>query len=150
MACDEKIKSEVIEVIGDFFSKYSEKDAQGILNLIAPDSDVQIIGAGADEWRCGLTQLKKGFDRDFAQCDRLKTAFKITAVSNAGKVAWISGYLMLTVKIAKQNLKSRYRLSVILEKRKTRWYIVHLHLSEPAISQEAGKSFATSKSGKRG
>jgi len=145
MACEEKVKCAIIETIGEFFSKYSEKDADGIIEMIAPDADVQIIGAGADEWRSGLTQLKKGLARDFAQCDKLKTSFKITAVSNNGRIAWISGYLTLAVLISKKTFKTKYRLTVIFEKRKAKWLIVHLHLSEPAVLQKTGQSFATVK-----
>jgi len=49
MRADSKTETEVMAALNQFSQAYDHRDIQGVLSSFVPDSDVVLIGTGADE-----------------------------------------------------------------------------------------------------
>jgi ketosteroid isomerase-like protein len=58
MKANGKTEAAVMEVVNQFNEAYARRDIDGLLALVAPDSDLVVLGTGADERRVGPAELK--------------------------------------------------------------------------------------------
>ncbi len=88
MKADAATEAAVRATLTTFADIYRQRDLDGLLALFAPDSDVLLIGTGADEWRVGATQLQAQAERDWAQSEAAAFELRWSSISGAGTVAW--------------------------------------------------------------
>jgi len=141
MKADENTSSEVMEMLNRYARAYSNKDIEAMMSLFSPDDDFVAIGTGKDEWIQGPDQLKKGFERDFSQADNIELSFEKITISNAGRISWLSAFMIMNAEISGGDAILCGRLSMVLEKRHDQWFITHIHFSIPAIEQHEGYSY---------
>jgi len=143
MKADASTETAVMATLNKFDEAYARRDIDGVLSLLAPDTDAVFIGTGADERRVGLAEMKTQLERDFAQSEAVSWEWGWHSVSAAGSVAWVAADLVVHVKTNSQELSFPVRLTAVLEKRGGRWLLMQLHYSLSATGQNQGESFPT-------
>jgi ketosteroid isomerase-like protein len=143
MKADAQTESAVMAVLEQFRQAYTQRDMQLALALFPPDSDVVLIGTGADEKCVGLGDIQRQFERDWTQSESLAVEWGSGfSVSAAGPVAWVVlPEALVRVTAGGQAMELPLRLSVVLEQRGERWLFMHVHFSFPAAGEAAGESF---------
>ncbi|MGC9516657.1 MAG: nuclear transport factor 2 family protein [Methanomicrobiales archaeon] len=141
MKGDMEAESAVKELLERYTQAYASKDMEKMMSLFPDDPDLVFIGTGEDEWVQGFEELKKGFKRDFKQADEIDVGFENLSISSSGHVAWASMRMMMNAMVSGEEVILVGRLSIVVEKRDDRWFIVHLHFSLPASGQEEGDSY---------
>lgn len=142
MKADAKTEAGVMAVMNRYNETYAKRDVEGVLSLFAPDTDIVIIGTGADERRIGRQELKTQLERDFAQSEAAAIEFLWHSVSAAGSVAWLAADCIAHVRmIDRQEIKLTARMTAVLQNRQGRWLILQSHASIPMAGQSEGQSF---------
>jgi ketosteroid isomerase-like protein len=143
MKANGKTEAAVMEVVNQFNEAYARRDIDGLLALVAPDSDLVVLGTGADERRVGPAELKFQAERDWSQSEALAFELGWNSVSAAGSVAWLAAEATGRGKVGGQEISFPLRLSAVLEQRQDKWLFVQMHLSTPAAGQDEGESIPT-------
>jgi ketosteroid isomerase-like protein len=140
MRADAHTQAAVEAVLDRFADAYARRNVDGALDLFAAEADVTFIGTGADEKRCGLTEIKRQVERDLGQASMVHWNWVWDSVSRVGPVAWVSADAIVRV-IDGQDLNLPVRLTAVLEQDETNWRIAQMHVSMPARGQEEGRSY---------
>ena len=143
MKANGKTEAAVMEVVNQFNEAYARRDIDGLLALVAPDSDLVVLGTGADERRVGPAELKFQAERDWSQTEALAFELGWNSISAAGSVAWLAAEATGRDRVGGQEISFPLRLSAVLEQRKGKWLFVQMHLSTPAAGQAEGDSIPT-------
>jgi ketosteroid isomerase-like protein len=141
MQADAQTQAAVMATLEQFKHAYEQRDLQGLLALFAPDSDVVLVGTGADERRVGLAEIRAQAERDWAQAEAFAVEWGGTWVSAAGPVAWVTAEAVGRVRAGGQEMELPLRLTVVLEQRGGRWLWMQVHTSVPATGQAEGESY---------
>jgi len=141
MIADKKTHDEIAVTLMGMFDAYAKRDLNGVLAFWAPDSDVLIIGSGADEKSVGLSQFTKSLIRDWSQSDSASITAKNIAVSAAGTIAWFAADVAFSSKIGVDKFDLLGRLTGVMEKRSGDWLLVQMHFSVPCRTQAQGQSW---------
>ncbi len=141
MRADPQTEKEVLDAISGFIAAHKNRDVEGMLARMLPDSDIVLIGTGADEKMYGIEQLKTQIERDFSQASDMSIDLRPWAVSASGPVAWVAADTTWKAKLGDQELSWDWRWTMVLEKRQGKWLLAQSHLSAPAATQEEGESF---------
>ena len=146
MKADAKTEAEVMAVINQLIEAYKKEDADGSLAIYATDPDMVTIGTGVDEKRIGMAERKAQLERDFAQIKEISVQIDWYSVSAAGSVAWVVSDVIARGKVGGKETSVPMRATFVLEKRNSKWLIVHSHVSVPASEQKEGESWPTGSS----
>ena len=141
MRADNQTQSEVAATIHGMFEAYKKRDLNGVLAFWAPDSDVCLIGSGADEKSVGVNAFAKMLFRDWAQSDSASVELSDVAVSAAGVIAWFSADIVVHGKVNQDNFDYPGRLTGVTERRNGNWLLLQMHFSVPNNAQENGHSW---------
>ena len=141
MKADQRTQTEVTQTLKGMFEAYKRKDLQGVLSFWAPDSDIVVIGSGADEKGVGVAQFTESLKRDWAQADITVIGVKDFAVSAAGTAAWFSSELSFHGTIEGKEFDLPGRLTGVMERRGGKWLWVQMHFSMASSKQESGQSW---------
>lgn len=139
MDVNNHIDAEIRATLDSWFHAYSNRDAESLLSMVAPDDNVVFIGTDADEKKVGREGLLEGLKRDFSQADAITVDLPWVSVSGTGTVAWVAADYIYHVITEDLKVQVKGRLTLVMEKRTDKWLIVHAHFSSPADSQ--GKAF---------
>lgn len=131
MKADEVTEKEIISVINKFAEFYSNRDLEGLMSLIAPGSDIVVIGVGIDDKLLGFNETKMQFERIWSQFEAASIDFNCITISVSGSVAWTAVDTLYKVKVEGHNLIFSCYVTIILEKREEKWFFVHTHHSVP-------------------
>jgi len=142
MRADAKTEDEIKAVVRDWFEAYSACNAAGVMSLMAPDQDITFIGTGAAEKRCGPEECRAGLEQDFARAESVDLDLSWLSVGTAGDAAWAAGDWSCHATAGGETRHLEGRFSVVAEKRRGRWYVVHCHLSLPAAERAWAKAAA--------
>jgi len=142
MKADEITQTEVTQTLKGMFSAYKKRDLKGVLSFWAPDSDVVIIGSGADEKSVGKAQFSASLKRDFSQAEITGIDFKNFAISSAGLVAWFSADMTFRGVTDGQEFGLPGRLTGVMENRDGKWLWVQMHFSVPSSGPSQEQSSA--------
>ncbi len=140
MKADEITQTEVTQTLKGMFSAYKKRDLKAVLSFWAPDSDVVIIGSGADEKSVGRKEFSESLKRDFSQAEITGIDFKNFAVSSAGLVAWFSTDMTFRGITDGSEFSLPGRLTGVMENRDGKWLWVQMHFSVPSSGQSQGQS----------
>ncbi|MGB9980488.1 nuclear transport factor 2 family protein [Methanobacterium sp.] len=141
MKCTENTEFEVMEMLNRYAQAYADKNINNMMALFLEDPNIVAIGTGTDEWVHGYSELKKGFERDFAQADNIQVKFEKVTIQSANSAAWLSGLMTMYATVSGKEVLLSGRLSMVLERIGDKWLFTHLHFSLPAGEQEEGHSF---------
>jgi ketosteroid isomerase-like protein len=143
MKANGKTEAAVMEVVNQFNEAYARRDIDALMALVAPDTDLVLLGTGADERRVGPAELKFQAERDWSQTEALAFELGWNSLSTAGPVAWLSAEATGRGRVGGQEISFPLRLSAVLEQRKDKWLFVQMHISVPAAGQAEGESIPT-------
>lgn len=141
MKADSRTEGEVKTILHSFTNAYRNRDMKGLLECIAPDADMVMYGTGADEKCIGPEQIRTQIERDWAQSESAAILFDWTSISAMNQVAWGAVDGAFKFKAGGEDGTIPARVTFILEKRESKWLIVHAHFSTPAAAQKKGHSF---------
>lgn len=130
MKADRQTEAALLEFLDRFCSRFAAGDAEGLMQLVAPDADVAIVTSGEPLLR-GPDELT-AFLRRYAQgASRYSWAWDVVTVSAAGAVGWLLAEGTETVAMDEGEEQHPYRMSMVCEKRDGRWLLVQGHGSSP-------------------
>lgn len=141
MKADAATENAVLLALCEFTEAYRLRDADRLMSLTAPDSDVMLIGTGADERRVGQADIRAQAERDWSQSENAAFDFTWTSVSAAGPVAWIAAEGVVRASAGGQEAALPVRMTMVLEQRDGKWLLLQAHGSFPAPEQEEGQSW---------
>ena len=141
MKCTENTEYEVRDMMNRYAQAYADKDIDAMMALFLDDPNIVAIGTGTDEWIHGYSELRKGFERDFAQADNIQVKFEKVTIQSSNSTSWLSALMIMCATVSGKEVLLSGRLSMVLEKIEDKWLFRHLHFSLPAGEQEEGHSF---------
>jgi uncharacterized protein (TIGR02246 family) len=130
MRTDAHTEAALLEILERFCSGFAARDADGVLELFAPDDDVVMVTSeeallrGHDEVRAFLDRYAQGTTRYSWRWDR-------RGVSGAGAVGWLLAEGTETAAEEAREERHPYRMSMVCEKRNGRWLLLQVHGSSP-------------------
>lgn len=143
MKADKKVEVEIRNLLEKMAEAYRKKDIGSVMSCYAIGSDVVSYGTGKDEKYIGQEQMRKAYERDFAQSESVALAFDWLAISTnrTRNVAWFASDITVRAKVSGKEVTLPCRLTGVMEKRSGSWLIVQGHFSLPAAEQPEGQSF---------
>jgi uncharacterized protein (TIGR02246 family) len=130
VSADAQTEAALLEILERFCSGFAAQDADSVIQLFAPDADVEMVTSeesllrGPDELRAFLRRYAQGTTRYSWTWDR-------RGVSAAGAVGWLLGEGTEAAAAEEPEEKHPYRMSMVCEKRDGRWLLVQVHGSSP-------------------
>ena len=127
---DAQTKAALLEILERFCSGFAARDADGVMQLFAPDADVVMVTSeesllrGPDEVRAFLHRYAQGTTSYSWAWDR-------PDLSAAGAVGWLLAEGTETAAAEEGEEQHPYRMSMVCEKRDGRWLLVQVHGSSP-------------------
>jgi uncharacterized protein (TIGR02246 family) len=127
---DARTEAALLEILESFCSGFAARDADGVIQLFAPDSDVVMVTSeeallrGRDEIEAFLHRYALGTSTYSWNWERRDT-------SVAGAVGWLLAVGTETAATERGEEKHPYRMSAVCEKRDGRWFLVQIHGSSP-------------------
>ena len=131
MKADPTMEKAVIDAFRQFASGFTDSDIDTIKSAFAPDSDIALIGTGADEKRIGWEEIEKLMVRDWEQSESSSMHIGDYRVSESGSVAWVIADINVKAKAGDENIDLALRATAVLENRSGGWLIQQAHLSAP-------------------
>jgi uncharacterized protein (TIGR02246 family) len=119
----------LLQILESFCSGFAARDADGVMQLFAPDADVVMVTSeesllrGPDEVRAFLQRYAHGtteYSWTWDRCD----------FSAAGTVGWLLAEGTETAAAGGRE-KHPYRMSMVCEQRDGRWLLAQVHGSSP-------------------
>ena len=123
-------RTELIEVLERFCSAFAGRDAEAVMRLFAPDSDVVVI-TSEDSLLRGPVELKRFLDRYVSGRTTYSWEWDRHDVSTAGSVAWLLAEGTETATTQGCLEQHPYRMTMVLERREDRWLLMQVHGSSP-------------------
>jgi uncharacterized protein (TIGR02246 family) len=127
---DARTEAALVDVLESFCSGVAARNADGVMQLFAPDADVVMVTSeesllrGPDEIRAFLRRYALG-------TTTYSWTWNRRDVSAAGAVGWLLAEGQETTAAEGSEEKHPYRMSVVCEKRGARWLLVQIHGSSP-------------------
>ena len=130
MRTDAQTEAALLHILECFCSRFAARDADGVMELFAPDADVVMVTS--EEALLRGTDEVRAFLRRYVQ---RPTTYSWTwdrrGVSAAGTVGWLLAEGTEGVAQADHEEKHPYRMSMVCEKRCGRWLLLQVHGSSP-------------------
>ncbi len=131
----------VLATLDRYAERYGAKDVDGVTELFADDSDVVLIGTGADERWVGRREIRRQFARNFAEAERTRFEWVSQHVVAAGDGAWVAADAVVHVIVDGVERSIPIRFTVVLEQRDGVWVWLHRHASVAAGGQASGTAY---------
>ena len=123
-------ESALLELLERFCSRFAAQDADGVMQLLAPDADIVVV-TSADTILHGPDELRAFLEHYAQGTTRYSWAWDSRAVSAAGAVGWLLAEGTETAASDEGEEHHPYRMSLVCEKRDGRWLLVQGHGSSP-------------------
>lgn len=143
MATATDVQSAIRDVLDNLARVYAAKDVDDVLSLFAPGDDLQVVGTAADEVSLDRDAIRRLYERDFSQSDRLALAYGEPTISGAGDVAWALVPCVITGSTGGQDVVINARLTAVFERRGVDWLVRQLHVSVPDAALAPGEAWPT-------
>ena len=130
MRADAQAEAALLEILERFCAGFAARDADGVMQLFAPDADVVMVTSeesllrGPDEVRAFLHRYAQGTTSYSWTWDRRD-------LSAAGAVGWLLAEGTEAAVAEEGEEQHPYRMSMVCEKRDGRWLLVQVHGSSP-------------------
>ena len=122
MQSNEEVRSQVGAVLERFKDLVSRRNRQ-------------VLAEFAPEVALGKQELEAFFDRVFARDATFSWEWDRIDVSHAGNLAWFFADGRVVLSTAREQRKSPYRITGVLERHGERWLWRQYHGSEPVSSE---------------
>lgn len=146
MRLESETERAVLATLDRYAERYNAKDVDGVTNLFADDPDVLLIGTGADERWIGKSEIRRQFERNFAEAERTRFEWSSRHVAAAGDAAWVSADAVVYVTVGGEDRSIPIRFTVVLDERDGVWRWLHRHASVAAGGQASGVAYPTGMS----
>jgi hypothetical protein len=130
---DAEIQSQIRKVLERFNDLVSRQDLQ-VLGELASGDDTRLIGSDSGEVARGSQGLAAFFARVYARDSTFSWEWDRIDISYAGDLAWFFADGWVIISTAREQRKSPYRLTGVLEHHGERWLWKQYHGSEPTTS----------------
>jgi uncharacterized protein (TIGR02246 family) len=130
MKADAHTEAALVKILKSFCSAFEAQDAEGIMQLFAPDADVIVVTSEESLLR-GPDELKAFIQAYVQGPTTYSWAWDRYDVSVAGVVAWLLAEGTETTATQDSEEKHPYRMSMVCEKRDDHWLLVQVHGSSP-------------------
>jgi uncharacterized protein (TIGR02246 family) len=130
MRPDTETAASVIEVLESFCSSFEARDAERVMQLFAPDTDITVVTSEESLLR-GPDELSAFLHRYVQGATTYSWVWNRRDVSIAGAVAWLLAEGTETAATESSKVEHPYRMTMICEKRGDRWLLVQVHGSSP-------------------
>ncbi len=134
MQSDAEVRSQVREMLERFNDLVSTQNLQ-VLAEIASDNEVLLVGSEAGEVAKGRQELEAFFARIFAGDATYSWEWDRIDVSHTGDLAWFFADGWVVLSTAKEQRRSPYRITGVLERHGGQWLWRQYHGSEPVTSE---------------
>lgn len=120
------------QLIEDFLNFYTSKDISALMNMFSRNQALMIMGTNLDECYQNHEELKKGFERDFAQLSNLsfQNIEKLSILENQEQA---SVFFQIPISFNAENKMQYFKLRYFfgLVKESNTWKIAQLLVSMP-------------------
>jgi SnoaL-like domain len=130
MQSDTRVRSRVCQVLERFNHLVSTRNLQ-VLSEFVPGDEVLLVGSEAGEVASGRQELEAFFVRVFARDMTFSWEWDRVDVSHSDDLAWFFAEGRVILSTAREQRKSPYRISGVLERHGERWLWRQYHGSEP-------------------
>ena len=120
----------VVDVLTTFCTAFEQRDGDGVLRLLVPDSDTTIV-TSEDALLRGLNEIRAFIERYVAGPTTYSWSWDRIQVSSSGAVAWLLATGSETAETADSRAVHEYRMSMVLERRGDHWLLLQVHGSSP-------------------
>jgi ketosteroid isomerase-like protein len=127
---DAATRAELLEVLERFCSAFADRDAEAVMRLLVPDSEVVVVTSEEPLLR-GPVELRRFLDRYVAGPATYSWEWTRHDVSTAASVAWLLAEGTETVASADGLQRHPYRMTMVLEHHDDRWLLQQVHGSSP-------------------
>ncbi len=130
MRADPSTEAALLDILERFCSSFAARDADGVVQLFAPDADVVMVTSEEPLLR-GPAEVT-AFLRRYAQgTTTYSWTWDRREVSAAGAVGWLLAEGAETAAAEDHEERHPYRMSMVCENRDGRWLLVQVHGSSP-------------------
>jgi len=133
MQPDEDVRLNVVEMLARFNDLVSTRDLKVLAEFI-PGEEALLIGSEAGEVARGRQELGRFFTRIFAREASYSWEWDRIDVSRVDDLAWFFAEGRAILSTAREQRKTPYRVTGILQRQGERWLWRQFHGSEPVIS----------------
>ena len=128
----------LVGILDDFCAAFARRDPNGVLRLLAPDSEVAVVTSEEPLLR-GHDELRRFLESYVAGATTYSWKWARRDVFKAGRVAWLLAEGTETATSGDQQANHPYRMTMICENRDGRWKIRQVHGSSPQSGVEAAR-----------
>ena len=126
----------VVATLEEYAQAYCAKDVDRIMHLFADGDDISLIGTGADELCSGRDQVRRIFERNFAEATATRFDWGWRHVTVAGDSAVIATTLTIHLEIDGRTVAVPLRWTVALARTPQGWRWLHRNASTAAPDQD--------------
>jgi uncharacterized protein (TIGR02246 family) len=127
---DAATETELLEILERFCSAFADRDAEAVMRLFVPDSDVVVITSEEPLLR-GPVELRRFLDRYVAGPTTYSWKWHRHDVSTAASVAWLLAEGTETAASEGPLQQHPYRMTMVLEHHEDHWLLRQVHGSSP-------------------
>jgi predicted ester cyclase/ketosteroid isomerase-like protein len=117
MQGDGRTEAAVMDVMNKWRASYAARDIDAIMALYAPDTDVVLIGTGANERCVGPTEIRALHELEWSQSEAGSIELGWHAVSAAASMACVAMEVTVHVRVEGQEMHLPARITAVLEQR---------------------------------
>ena len=134
-------EQEILNSFEEYAAAYCDKDLPRLMALFDRETNVSVIGTGADEL-CGTRPaIKALFARNFSDATARQFEWHWRQVSQTGDAAVVAATLTIHLETPDGPLSVPIRWTVSLVRRSDGWKWIHCHASSAAGGQKAGAAY---------
>jgi hypothetical protein len=130
MQADEEVKFQILEALERFNQLVSTKNLQ-VVEEFAPDDQALLIGSEQGEIASGRQEIEAFFLRVFARQTTFSWEWDHIDMWHAGNLAWLFADGQVVLSSEKEQRRTPYRISGVLELQGGRWLWRIYHGAEP-------------------
>lgn len=134
MQSDVEVRTQILEVLERFNELVSTKNLQ-VLDEFATCNEALLIGSELGEIATGSQELASFFTRIFARDATFSWEWDRIDVSWTDNLAWFFADGRVVLSTVKEQRKSPYRITGVLERQGERWLWRQYHGSEPVRNE---------------
>jgi uncharacterized protein (TIGR02246 family) len=135
MDADTAIPGEVLQAADRLCQAISHRDVEAAMALFVTDPDVSFFGSGGGQPHRGPDAVKGILAKIMALPETFYMHLIDPVISARGETAWLAAGADMECRGGDGSVRHHaYRLTLLLEKRGSRWLIAHYHGSEPPVS----------------
>ena len=109
----------------------SNKDLNALMDTLAPDDDVVMLGNSHDERWVGREQIKEIFAKQISEFESETSKLIWRSIGYKGDIAWFSGAVLVNKQTKEGSAELKLNWSGVMEKRGGKWMLLQSHFSLP-------------------